>query len=1062
MDGEEDTTLQGRNAELNSNNNADAEKINEKSTDSSSADEETAGSEEEAAAGDHDNVVGLEKVDATGEDDVKSSTTGNAASKSLADKQFNALFDSLQERANGELAHEQIAEEQEESDEELQDAGNMDDPQHHNIHCDLVTPELSAEDQQKPSSPPKLSHKKQYKKRSPKTDHNKKRSRKLEYQSPVQDVSLHKAIKRKLLPKSNPKVKKQRVNKKKQLQERNIQEDGTWVQCMHSECMKWRYLRDVTDPSLIPEYWVCEKNSDPVYNSCDKSEEDWHYLEFVFTKFTEGSIVWAKMQGYPWWPAMVEEDPDTGTYCEQQDTESYPTQFHVVFLDKNVSRTWLKTSSVRNFEAEENIQTQAKGKSFKNQLSHAVARAKKALSMNIQDRIKTFGFSHTFKGKIVEDSQDTVEGSDKDDSDDETKDEDVELDLEMLGVDVDEILEQAEALLSEAGETIHSLQDTSTTDDFPEKEKRGRKRKKAESESDKKDQKKKKVRSHKEKEKGVKKNKADKKEKKHKSHHHHSKKDKKMAVKEDPQSVTTKKDENQTGDKTTQDIKSNEVNDKEAEPETQNKETKEGNLSPKKTKKRQYKKKATAQVGDQDPNHLSTDGEKGETEGEASSARSKKDEKKIKKQNVKKNQTLESDPNHQKNDTEGEVVQEAVKVKAKKVKEPKVKTSDSETKIKKPRVRKVVAPKQKPEKSTVNLEVASDGKKHIASKDATSTPKAKKRSKKDEAAPKMKPTFKPPSKPKKDILKEMKNAPFQAPLMKAEPSLEKEHKEDILKDVADDNKIVQDGEFNATANDQNSPGNTKTENKPQVQDQSKKSGENDAVKTKEKASKFSIKKKNPTNENSSPVTSIEPTKNSATSSSITEEKSKKLKKKAPPKKFSIKQKPVESANLPSLTPVQQITDESAKIEESDEGRSKPSAEKLDVEKQGLLQKAAPKKFSIKRKEAPADANKKVKNEDSPKVAESRHQEEQSQGVEDDNVLHLDIDEDSLSKDVAMAIEKLEKEVDGDSDDFSMDDLTDWPKDPDPKDEVVEDNPVKLPKLVDGNDVNSQPFVIVEE
>ena len=66
MDGQEDTTLQGRDAELNSDNNADAENIDEKSTDSSSAEEETAGTEEEAAAGDH-NVVGLEKVDATGE-----------------------------------------------------------------------------------------------------------------------------------------------------------------------------------------------------------------------------------------------------------------------------------------------------------------------------------------------------------------------------------------------------------------------------------------------------------------------------------------------------------------------------------------------------------------------------------------------------------------------------------------------------------------------------------------------------------------------------------------------------------------------------------------------------------------------------------------------------------------------------------------------------------------------------------------------------------------------------------------------------------------------------------
>ena len=35
---------------------------------------------------------------------------------------------------------------------------------------------------------------------------------------------------------------------------------------------------------------------------------------------------------------------------------------------------------------------------------------KMTIVFHLKDRIKTFGFSHTFKGKIVEDSQDTVEG----------------------------------------------------------------------------------------------------------------------------------------------------------------------------------------------------------------------------------------------------------------------------------------------------------------------------------------------------------------------------------------------------------------------------------------------------------------------------------------------------------------------------------------------------------------------------------------------------------------------------------------------------------------------------
>ena len=39
-------------------------------------------------------------------------------------------------------------------------------------------------------------------------------------------------------------------------------------------------------------------------DSCDKPETDWDREkdeeEFVFTKYAEGSLVWARMAGYPW------------------------------------------------------------------------------------------------------------------------------------------------------------------------------------------------------------------------------------------------------------------------------------------------------------------------------------------------------------------------------------------------------------------------------------------------------------------------------------------------------------------------------------------------------------------------------------------------------------------------------------------------------------------------------------------------------------------------------------------------------------------------------------------
>ena len=36
--------------------------------------------------------------------------------------------------------------------------------------------------------------------------------------------------------------------------------------------------------------------------------------EFVDAEYAAGSMVWAKMKGYPWWPALVDFCPDTDEY----------------------------------------------------------------------------------------------------------------------------------------------------------------------------------------------------------------------------------------------------------------------------------------------------------------------------------------------------------------------------------------------------------------------------------------------------------------------------------------------------------------------------------------------------------------------------------------------------------------------------------------------------------------------------------------------------------------------------------------------------------------------------
>lgn len=95
-----------------------------------------------------------------------------------------------------------------------------------------------------------------------------------------------------------------------------------WVQCGRSSCGKWRQLADCLDPSDVPESWECSMNTDPTCNSCSAPEEQWSDMElgdsqeFVESPFIPGSVVWARIDGYPWWPAMVEEDPDKEAYYE--------------------------------------------------------------------------------------------------------------------------------------------------------------------------------------------------------------------------------------------------------------------------------------------------------------------------------------------------------------------------------------------------------------------------------------------------------------------------------------------------------------------------------------------------------------------------------------------------------------------------------------------------------------------------------------------------------------------------------------------------------------------------
>ncbi|RUS89336.1 hypothetical protein EGW08_002856 [Elysia chlorotica] len=176
------------------------------------------------------------------------------------------------------------------------------------------------------------------------------------------------------------------------------EETGTWIQCSKTDCGKWRYVAGIEDPILVPSMWECKMNPDTEHNTCDLPEVDYDESEHICTKFTIGSLVWAKMDGYPWWPGMIEEDPDYNTYFEILTEKSMvPFQYHVTFFDDHVTRAWIRTNFISPYikgqEPSNKLTKTSKGhSSYKKEIQKAVDNADKAESFGLQERIKTFGF----------------------------------------------------------------------------------------------------------------------------------------------------------------------------------------------------------------------------------------------------------------------------------------------------------------------------------------------------------------------------------------------------------------------------------------------------------------------------------------------------------------------------------------------------------------------------------------------------------------------------------------------------------------------------------------------
>ncbi|KAM4820711.1 zinc finger CW-type PWWP domain protein 1 isoform 1-T1 [Thomomys bottae] len=171
-----------------------------------------------------------------------------------------------------------------------------------------------------------------------------------------------------------------------------------WVQCSLPNCEKWRRLSGDIDPSILPDYWICDQNPDLAYNRCDIPEEAWteSESEVAYAAYVPGSMIWAKQYGYPWWPGMVESDPDLGEYfLFASHLDCLPSKYHVTFFGDTVSRAWIPINMLKNFR-ELSLELigakKYKNKDYSQKLGAAIMMAHKAQQVDIPARVNLFGF----------------------------------------------------------------------------------------------------------------------------------------------------------------------------------------------------------------------------------------------------------------------------------------------------------------------------------------------------------------------------------------------------------------------------------------------------------------------------------------------------------------------------------------------------------------------------------------------------------------------------------------------------------------------------------------------
>ncbi|XP_050345510.1 zinc finger CW-type PWWP domain protein 1-like isoform X2 [Nymphalis io] len=180
--------------------------------------------------------------------------------------------------------------------------------------------------------------------------------------------------------------------------------EGLWVQC--DDCDSWRYLPSVLDSHELPKNWYCRMNPDSSLASCSIPEVPIHIRDeedLIHSEYAAGSLVLARMPGWPWWPAMVDDCPDTEQYYWLDGFSDIPTHYNVVFFDAlEVTRAWMTPTQLKPYPENKHLLKSAlKRKSYNKRLAEAAIQANDAENLSLSERLIKYSFVARYKGTIA-------------------------------------------------------------------------------------------------------------------------------------------------------------------------------------------------------------------------------------------------------------------------------------------------------------------------------------------------------------------------------------------------------------------------------------------------------------------------------------------------------------------------------------------------------------------------------------------------------------------------------------------------------------------------------------